>query len=292
MAARATGLLEQLSRSKIYRDYERAFSTATELPLSLRPPKALSLAQHGRSNENPFCALLAESNKGCVACLEMQEKIGGHRMAGAVSATCFAGLCDTTVPVRIGSNLIGYLQTGQVALRPPTLAKFKQISQKMVEWGATVDLKRLEDAYFHSRVLSPKQYTGMVRLLETFASHLEVIGNQIAIQDTQSESPFSQKAKAYVAEHQSGHISLQEIANALHVSTFYFCKMFKKTTGLTFTDYIGRVRIERAKVLLLNPNQRISEVAYEVGFSSLTHFNRVFKQVAGQSPSAFRSRLP
>lgn len=285
-------MIGQLNRSKIFQDYERAFSAATELPLSLRPPKSLALVQHGLANENPFCAMLAESNKGCVACLEMQEKIGGHRTSGTMSATCFAGLCDTTVPVKIGQNLVGYLQTGQVSLRPPSAAKFKQIAQKVVEWGATVDLKKLEDAYFHSKVLSSKQYTGMVRLLETFASHLEVIGNQIAIQDTQAESPFSQRAKAYVAEHQGNHITLKEVADALHVSTFYFCKMFKKTTGLTFTDYIGRVRIERAKVLLLNPNQRISEVAYEVGFSSLTHFNRVFKELVGQSPSDFRKNLP
>jgi YesN/AraC family two-component response regulator len=50
----------------------------------------------------------------------------------------------------------------------------------------------------------------------------------------------------------------------MHVSTFYFCKIFKKATGLTFTEYLGRVRIEKAKALLLNPHLRISEIAYEV----------------------------
>jgi AraC-like DNA-binding protein len=74
----------------------------------------------------------------------------------------------------------------------------------------------------------------------------------------------------------------------MHVSTFYFCKLFKKATGLTFTEYLGRVRIEKAKALLLNPHLRISEIAYDVGFQSLTHFNRVFRQVTGRSPTAFR----
>ena len=45
--------------------------------------------------------------------------------------------------------------------------------------------------------------------------------------------------------------------------------MFKKVTGLNFTDYVSRIRIEKAKNLLLNPNLRISEIAYEVGFQSL-----------------------
>jgi AraC-like DNA-binding protein len=67
--------------------------------------------------------------------------------------------------------------------------------------------------------------------------------------------------------------------------------MFKKATGINFTDYLSRVRTERAKNLLLNPNLRVSEIAYEVGFQSLTHFNRVFKRILGQSPTEYRGQL-
>jgi AraC-like DNA-binding protein len=67
--------------------------------------------------------------------------------------------------------------------------------------------------------------------------------------------------------------------------------MFRKITGINFTDYLSRLRIERAKNLLLNPNLRISEIAFEVGFQSLTHFNRVFKRVLGQSPTDYRVQL-
>jgi AraC-like DNA-binding protein len=64
--------------------------------------------------------------------------------------------------------------------------------------------------------------------------------------------------------------------------------MFKKVTGINFTDFLTRMRLERAKNLLLNPNMRISEIAFEVGFQSLTHFNRVFKRILGQSPTDYR----
>ncbi len=82
------------------------------------------------------------------------------------------------------------------------------------------------------------------------------------------------------------------MAGAVNTSTFYFCKMFKKATGITFTDYLSRVRIEKAKNLLLNPNMRISEIAYAVGFQSLTHFNRMFHKLAGRSPTEYRETLP
>jgi len=72
---------------------------------------------------------------------------------------------------------------------------------------------------------------------------------------------------------------------------FHFCKVFHKATGLTFTDYVSRVRLEEARTRLLNPNLRVSEIAYDVGFQSLTQFNRTFKRVFGQSPSEYRARL-
>ena len=73
---------------------------------------------------------------------------------------------------------------------------------------------------------------------------------------------------------------------------FHFCKIFHKSTGLKFTDYVARVRLEDAKQKLLNPNLRISEIAYEVGFYSLTQFHRSFQRIFGQSPSEYRAQLP
>ena len=74
----------------------------------------------------------------------------------------------------------------------------------------------------------------------------------------------------------------------MNASTFYFCKLFKGATGLTFTDYLARVRIEKAKALLLDRNRRVSEVAYDAGFQSLTHFNRIFRKIVGRSPTDYR----
>jgi AraC-like DNA-binding protein len=86
-------------------------------------------------------------------------------------------------------------------------------------------------------------------------------------------------------------MSLTDVAKAAGASVFHFCKVFRKTTGLKFTDYLARVRLEDARNRLLNPTLRVSEIAYDVGFQSLTQFNRTFKRVFGQSPTQFRARL-
>ena len=284
--------IEALTRSQIYQDYERAFSKTTGLPLSLRPVESWHMAQHGKKTENPFCALMAENNRACAACLEAQQKITEAAGAGPRTVKCFAGLCDTGVPVSIGDELLGFLQTGQIFLKKPTRAQFARTVKQLVDWGWKVDLRRLEEAYFQTRVISPKQYESVVHLLTIFAQHLSLVSNQLLVRNANAEPPAITRAKQFIKEHQADEISLGDVAKAVNTSTFYFCKMFKKATGLNFTDYLSRVRVEKARNLLLNPNLRISEIAFASGFQSLSHFNRVFRRIAGESPTRYREKLP
>ena len=285
---RSADLIQRISKSDIYKDYERAFSDATQLPMTLRPTEIWRLALEGKRYQNPFCAMLAKTNRTCAACLQVQKEIQDTPGSGPKTVTCFAGLCDTAVPVKAGEKVIGYLQTGQVALRKPNEVQFNRITQQLVDWGLNVDLTQLKDAYYHSRTLAPQQYTAMVKLLEIFAGHVSTLANEIVVQEDEAESPMIRRARAYILANQADPIDLDKVAQAMHVSTFYFCKMFKKATGLTFTDYLSRVRVEKAKTLLLNPHLRISEIAYDVGFQSLTHFNRMFRKIVGESPTAYR----
>jgi AraC-like DNA-binding protein len=107
----------------------------------------------------------------------------------------------------------------------------------------------------------------------------------------EAEPPMVAKAKVYIAEKHAEEISLREVAGAVNTSAFYFCKMFKQATGLTFTDYLARLRVEKVKNILQNPNKRISEAAFETGFQSLSQFNRVFRKIAGESPTVWREKM-
>lgn len=108
------------------------------------------------------------------------------------------------------------------------------------------------------------------------------------VEEQNTEPPLVHRAREYIGKHKMEPLSLSAVAKAAGASVFHFCKVFRKSTGLKFTDYVARIRLEDARTELLNPNRRISEVAYEVGFQSLTQFNRMFKRVFGQSPTEFR----
>lgn len=284
-------LIEALAHSKIYQDYERAFSEATGLPVALRPVESWQLPHHGRRAENSFCGLMAQKSRSCAACLQVQQQLSESATHEPQSVTCQLGLSDTAVPVRMGDRLIGFLQTGQVFARKPSEAQYNRMSRLVADWGLQIDQSTLREAYFSTRVLSAKQHDSVVKLLAIFAQHLSMVCNQVVVQQENAEPPVIARAKHFIQEHQSEDLSLGQVARAVNTSTFYFCKIFKKVTGINFTDYLSRVRIEKAKNLLLNPNLRISEIAYEVGFQSLTHFNRVFKKIIGQSPTQYRSQL-
>jgi AraC-like DNA-binding protein len=234
---------------------------------------------------------MAQTNHSCAACLQLQRKVEVQAKLKPKTLKCFAGLCDSAVPVRVGENLIGFLQTGQILLHTPEKKEFTKTTQQLVKWGTEVDLKRLEEAYFQTRVLTRKQYESILRLLTIFAQHLSTLSNQLMVKAETEESPAMAKARLFIAERSAEEISLTEVAGAVNVSAFYFCKIFKKATGMTFTDYLARVRVEKIKNLLLNPHKRVSEAAYEAGFQSLSQFNRVFRRITGEAPSAYRERL-
>jgi AraC-like DNA-binding protein len=284
-------VIEALANSRIYQEYERAFSEATGLPLALRPVESWQLPHHGKKSESPFCGIMSQKSRACAACLQTQQQLSETATDEPRTVVCGAGLSDTAVPVRMGDRLIGFLQTGQIFRRKPTMTQFERAARLAAEWGLQADRETLKRAYFNTRVLSPKQHESVVKLLTIFAQHLSMVSNQVVVQQENAEPPVITRAKEYIRERQTEDISLGEVAKAVNTSTFYFCKMFKKVTGLNFTDYLSRLRIEKAKNLLLNPNLRISEIAYEVGFQSLTHFNRVFKRIIGQSPTQYRSQL-
>jgi AraC-like DNA-binding protein len=96
------------------------------------------------------------------------------------------------------------------------------------------------------------------------------------------------KARKFIEEHSNEELSLKRVARAVNISRNYLSEKFKEVTGVNFVEYVARVRFEKACDLLENPDRRISEIAFAVGFQSLSQFNRIFKKLSGKSPTAYR----
>ena len=79
------------------------------------------------------------------------------------------------------------------------------------------------------------------------------------------------------------------VAQKVNLTTPAFCRYFRRQTNMTFTEFVNQYRIERAKNLLMQ-NNNVSETCYAVGIDSLSYFNKLFKEIAGENPSDFRRR--
>ena len=285
-------LVELLLRSSVFLEYQRAFEDATRLPLSLRGLEGFQLAHAGSRRQNGFCAMLSQSNRSCAACLQLQQRVCEGVNGVPCTMSCMFGLCETAVGVKAGLDIIAYLQTGQVFLKPPTARQTRRALKQIKQWGLGLDIGEAARRYNETPVIGPDQYAATGRLIQFFADQLGSTANQIVLQRQTAEPPQIARARHFIDEHYQDDLSLSVVARQAGMSAFYLCKKFKKVTGVNFSLYVSRVRVEKAKSLLLNLNHRVSEIAFGVGFQSLTHFNRAFKGVAGETPTEYRQHLP
>ena len=284
-------LVLRLKTSEVFRNYQTAFHAAVGMPLVLQPVGSFRLAFHETRHANPFCMLMAAHNKSCAACLQLQQRLEEESLGDTLTLECYAGLAESAVPIRVGDRLIGFLRTGQVSLQPLSQTGFQDLLRQLGAWQVSLDRDELEQAYFGTRVVARRRHDAVLRLLVIFAQHLSALANQLMIAEEAPESPSIAKARVFLTEHFAEELSLAAVADAVNMSPFYFCKIFKRETGMTFTRFLARVRIEQVKHSLVKRHTRISQAAFEAGFTSLSQFNRVFREIAGESPSDYRLRL-
>ncbi|CAN5261117.1 hypothetical protein BH23VER1_BH23VER1_28830 [soil metagenome] len=285
-------LCEKLANSSLFSIYQHAFREATGLPLEICPVDDAGAAPcQGEANQNAFCQLLNSSPKGpCIECVRAQHRLVREAGGGMRSISCFAGLQETVVPVRLGGTVVALLKTGQVCHRKPTLGEFREALGHLGDSLSAEQRAPLKKAYLMSPVVGKVRYDATVTLLAAFSLQLGGLANRIAIEEGKGEPHVVAKAKAFIEDHMEDEICLGAVSQHVGVSRFYFCKVFKQSTGMTLTEFVGRRRIEKAKALLLRTDRRVTDIAFGVGFQSLSQFNRSFARFAGESPSEFRAR--
>jgi len=94
----------------------------------------------------------------------------------------------------------------------------------------------------------------------------------------------------YISEHYSAPLMMSDVSKRFHMSESHFSRVFRRGTGNTFTDFLIRVRISRACQLLMQTDENVATICYDVGFNNVANFNRRFLEVKGATPSAFRQQ--
>ncbi len=130
------------------------------------------------------------------------------------------------------------------------------------------------------------QFLSLSDVHQMFDFFNDLIGN---INDSEDNSKdIISTAIEYINEHYSENITLSEVSNYVALSPGYFSSLFKQNTGEKFIDYLSKIRIEKARDLLINSNIKITAIANLVGYKDAQYFHRVFKLYTGTTPSKYR----
>ncbi len=293
MKSRPPNVIARLAEGKLFAQYREAFLAATGLSLMIVSGDDENWVPcEGGTNENPFCKAINAKKHVCAACIEAAKQLRSSLPCPTPnSITCFAGFKETAVPVRLGTERFAFLKTGEVFNKAPTEAGFDQVIETLLPLGYSKDeLADLRDTYFASPVVEAPRYEGVVALLATFAEHLELHVEELMLIENDSEPTSVTRAKSYIRDNLDSPIHLPQVAAHSGVSQHHFSRLFKSSTGMSFTEYVARCRIELAKTELLKPYARVTEIAFDVGFQSLSQFNRSFSRVVGETPTSYRRR--
>ena len=250
-AASAQSPFDVLTRSKLVCRWLAAFRQATGVPLKILPPDSTD-ANHNLGARN--------HSKGRKPLGKMTHK---------------------TVPMMIHGRHAATLLAGPI-FNPPARGDFALNRQR-------------KERKFTSRprvpVVQPGQFEAAASLLVLLKDHLAERVERWMMANHKGEPDAVTRAREYVEAHFADPIALHDVTQHVHLSPQYFCKLFKKTTGMTFTEYLACVRIEKAKSRLLDFSIPVKEAAYAVGFKTIAHFNHTFRKRTGFNPTRYRAKI-
>ena len=122
----------------------------------------------------------------------------------------------------------------------------------------------------------------LIQELNMFFAHADLSGEE--------SSPVT-AIKNFIASHYHNEsLSIKDISDHVFLSTSYICTLFKTETGQTLNQYITKYRIDKAKKLLADPRNKVSDISSKVGYSDGNYFGKTFKKIVGLSPTEYREQ--
>jgi AraC-like DNA-binding protein/ligand-binding sensor protein len=282
-------LWTQLADSPAVREQQSAFACATGLPLTLLPVSREAGAPDPKELPDVFCVRGCMGERSGPRCQNVLLKAEARatRAAKPIAFGCPAGLVKILVPVLIGGKHIGSLLAGPFSLNTPRADRFLQLAERLKEQGLGNQTQRLSTTWQQSPVLTTERQRAVATLVSLFAEYLAECGNRLMLRRANSKTLLMRQIETFLSEERHGDLSLKAVSERVNLSPCHFCKVFKKQTGLTFSEYRTRKRVERARQLLQQGGKRVSEIAFEAGFNSIPYFNRAFRRYVGCAPSEF-----
>lgn len=226
----------------------------------------------------PYRAVQFEPSGGQLNLYELESRLTAEISRGNM-ATISAMLSDTFAP----------LCGGGMTVKPSQMKEyFVYIVLNIVE--------KTKVALSHAhRTSLNERFAALIydcdkcdELRRTMKTIMEEIAAYWSDKETDSNDRLIRQCKAYIDQHYMHDISLDALAGHFHFNPSYLSNVFKTSAGIGYSDYLTKVRIDKAKELLQSSRRKIFEIAAAVGYNNSTYFIKIFKRETGMSPHQYR----
>lgn len=291
----ATAVFNAMARSRLVQNWIRSFQDFSGITMNLFAVDGTRQkeAEGFNGHLNPFCRLCIETPEIQKLCIRHRAILCGKvcRSRKPESVVCFAGLSGTAIPILIAGEPVAMLLLSGFSTQQSLKPAFERTQKFLRDAGIKIERATSEAAYLTTRQMTQQQVKGMISMLTFSSRNLAEFANRRLIRAANYENPSTLRAKQYIQDHSRNRLTMEEVAKHVGLSLTYFSKIFKKETGMSFPEYVNRVRLDNVKGLLISHQMTINNSAFEAGFESISHFNRVFKKFEGTSPIQYRENI-
>ena len=190
-----------------------------------------------------------------------------------MAGLCINGVYEYCRPIVYNDRVICVIFIGNILPAEPEHRK------KMEAWLGAELLETMEQNF---------ELEDCIKIADVLESYITFLFDRYGMDD-QDFDPLTENIKNYIRENLTYGFSMEELADTFNYTPKYLGIIFKQRTGKTIKEYCNYLKVEQAKSLLVDTDTSIESIASQVGFNSVTYFDKIFHKTAGLSPRVYRS---
>ena len=232
-----------------------------------------------------FCATIRRKQHGLEACMKCDREafMRTSRTGEAHNYICHAGLTEAITPVQLDNHIVGYAIFAHMMPQENYAGRVAEIFSRSRKYFESDE--QLLDAVHAIPTHPTSTINSSIRLLEAIAAFL-----QISKVTSWSNQDIAHQIEKFISNNLSGDLSNAMLCRHFLISRTKLYQLSKEHFGMSITQYITVMRVERAKSLLTETDNSIKDIADRVGISDYNYFCKLFKKMTGLTPGNFRRR--
>ncbi len=235
------------------------------------------------NHHSTYCRLLREcdeAKKKCSLC-DREACIKAKTTNATVIYRCYAGLVEAVTPIKYGNIQVGYIMFGQILQTENYDSSWAEALPNISKFN--VDIAALKKAYYKKKNLTPEIISSASSILNACSSYL-YLSKMISM----SKESIEDRINNYINSNLKEPLNAELLCAEFTISKNRLYEISNYTYGCGIAEYIRKLRIENAKMLLVNTDKKISAIAEECGMPDYNYFTKVFKKHNYMTPKEFR----